>query len=300
VPVQKEKCNQGKPTDPIPTELPQPTAEQVETKAIEPVVKSPEPSTQPQRPVAHFVRDLNLPDGVGVVPGETLKKGWEFENPSTTAWPEGSKLVFSLGSKELLVDSVEEFPVPLAKPGEKVQVSCPIRVPNKPGRFQASFILVDKDKIPFEGHRCWVQLMIAEDEKKSAPAEPEDPKPEAPKPEEPKPEAPKPEAPKPEPEAPKPEAPKPEAPKPEPKSETPKPEAPKPETKEAPKPAEPTKPVEAKAKPTSDPALLAKYKNELKTLEGMGFSQIDLNVSLLQKFKGSIERVVTGLIEKSH
>jgi len=287
--------------------------------------------------VAHFVRDLNLPDGVGVVPGETLTKGWEFENPSTVTWPEGSKLVFSLGSKELLVDSVEEFPVPLAKPGEKVQVSCPIRVPNKPGRFQASFILVDKDKVPFEGHRCWVQLMIAEDEKKSAPIEHEVPKPEVPKPEAevpkpeaeapkpeaeapkleapkleapkleapkleaPKLEAPKLEAPKleaPKLEAPKPEAPKPEAPKPEaPKPEAPKPEAPKPEAKEAPKAVEPkpTKPTEAKAKPTVDP-LLEKYKNELKALENMGFSQIQPNVSLLQKYKGSIERVVTDLI----
>lgn len=269
-------------SQPQPTELPQllevsplpkevPPLQPKEMPSTEQKQEHPQPTEKslpqeaPQRPTAHFVRDVNLPDGVGVAPGEVLKKSWEFLNPLTTAWPEGSKLVFSQGSKELLVDS-EEFSLPIARPGEKVQVSCPIRVPTKPGRFQASFVLVDKDRVPFEGHRCWVELMIAEDDKKSTAPEPKvDPI--------------------------------------APKTETVSPSKTEPTTippKVDPKVTEPAKPKEEKAKAKGDdidPALKEKYKYQLKALEDMGFSQLSLNVFLLQKYKGSVERTVAGLLE---
>jgi len=216
-----------------------------------------------------------------------LAKKWEFSNPSSSTWPEGSKLIFTEGSKDLLPSAVEEYTVPLASPGEKVEISCPIRVPTKPGRFQATFQLADKDRVPFEGHRCWVELVVAEEEKKGAVPEP--------LPKEPEVVAPKVEAPKVE--APKVEAPKVEAPKAEPKVEV----APKVEAKtEVPKPKEDqVKPKESKSKEVVDPVLQEKFKNQLGALESMGFSQLSVNVFLLQKYKGSIEQTISALVDMS-
>jgi len=160
-PWMRRQCQQEKSEKP---EEKQP--EEAVKQPEEPAKQPEEPTKQPeQRPVAHFVQDINLSDG-DVVPGGTLAKKWEFLNPSTSTWPEGSKLIFTQGSKDLLPSSVEEFTVPLARPGEKVEISCPIRVPTQPGRFQATFQLADKDRVPFEGHRCWVELVVAEEEKK--------------------------------------------------------------------------------------------------------------------------------------
>jgi len=115
--------------------------------------------------VAQFVRDVNLSETAQVMPGQTLMKNWEFINAGTAKWPEGTSLLFVQGDRELL-GSGEEFSVPLADVGQKVAITCPIKVPTKSGRFHATFQLVDKDRIPFEGHRCWVELVVANEEKK--------------------------------------------------------------------------------------------------------------------------------------
>jgi len=262
--------------------------------------KSAQEEPKSPRPTAHFVRDVNLPDGALVVPGNTLIKSWEFINPSAASWPEGSKLIFTQGNRELLGD-VEEFTSPLATPGQKVEVSCPIQVPSKSGRYQATFQLHDKDRIPFDGHRCWVELVVAEDEKKSPlPQAVETPT-----------VAPVVAAPAPV-EAPKApvvvEAPKapvvveaPKAPVAAPKA----PVEPKAEDIEAPKEikVKVDAPKEIKAKVDDvDAALKEKYLVQLSTLEKMGFSNLQLNLYLIHKYKGNIEQTVTWLIEmeKSH
>jgi len=89
-------------------------------------------------------------------------------------------------------------------------------------------------------------------------------------------------------------APKVDAPKVEPKVEI----APKVEAKaeSAPK-VEVAKPKEEKSKEVVDPALQDKFKNQLDTLNSMGFSQLSVNVYLLQKNKGSIEQTIFQLVE---
>jgi len=122
-----------------------------------------ETKVEKQPDVAKFLRDLNFSEHAQVLPGQTLTKNWEFINVGNSKWSEGSKLVFVQGDRELIGET-EEFPIPLADVGQKVEITCPIKVPTKPGRFHATFQLVDKDKVPFEGHRCWVELVVAEEQ----------------------------------------------------------------------------------------------------------------------------------------
>jgi len=111
---------------------------------------------------SEFVKDVNFPDGSIVAPG-SLVKHWLLKNSGSTQWPEGSKLIFLRGNRELLGE-VEEFPVPLAQPGESVEVSCPISVPAKSGRYSAYFQLADKDRSVF-GHRFWIEIIVKAEEK---------------------------------------------------------------------------------------------------------------------------------------
>jgi hypothetical protein len=139
-----------------------------------------ESKLQAERVVVEFVRDINLPDGTTVLPDVTLIKSWELKNAGTTKWPEGSKLIFLRGHRELLGE-VEEFPVPLAEPGQLVEVSCPIKTPTKPGQYSAYFQVADKDRSLFEGsHRFWVEIVVKAEEKRPQPVEKKeyDPKPE--------------------------------------------------------------------------------------------------------------------------
>jgi len=118
---------------------------------------------------------VNIPDGTVVVPG-TLVKQWKLKNTGSAKWPEGCKIIFLRGARELLAER-EEFEVPLAEPGHTVEVSAPLIVPGKPGRYSAYFQLADKDRSVF-GHRFWVELVVKEEEKRiqPLPTEPQEPR----------------------------------------------------------------------------------------------------------------------------
>jgi hypothetical protein len=97
---------------------------------------------------ATFLRDINFPDGSEVTPGQNLVKEWEIQNSSKILkWKEGTRLIFVRGDRELL-DEVEEFPVTLAEPEQKIVLSVPLRVPLKslPGKRTLVFQLADANR----------------------------------------------------------------------------------------------------------------------------------------------------------
>jgi hypothetical protein len=115
---------------------------------------------------ADFVQDVNLPDGAVVLPGPVTKQ-WQLKNTGSVKWPEGAKMIFLRGNRELLGE-IEEFSVPLAEPNQTVEVACPILVPQKPGQYSAFFQLANKDRDVF-GHRFWVELVVNEETKQPVP-----------------------------------------------------------------------------------------------------------------------------------
>jgi len=108
---------------------------------------------------AKFIRDLSIPDRSPVVAGQVVIKEWEFLNNGSLQWPKGSKLIFLRGDRELLSEQ-EEFPVPIAAPGEKVTVAVPLTI-NKGviGRRQAYFCIADADRNPFSD-RFWIDVDV--------------------------------------------------------------------------------------------------------------------------------------------
>jgi len=103
------------------------------------------------------VKNTNIQDGTVLKGGEKVTKTWMVRN-GDSKWSEGTRIIFLRGNRELLGE-VEEFSVPLAAPGQEVELSCPILVPSKSGRYSAYFQLADKDRQVF-GPRFWIEFSV--------------------------------------------------------------------------------------------------------------------------------------------
>jgi len=118
-----------------------------------------DPSTS--RPKANFVRDVTVPDGSMWRPNQRVLKTWSLKNVGNSYWPRGTKLVFVNGTVKPIED--EEQPIiPLAAPGEVVDVSVKVQMPEKPGRYTGYYRLsYGQDGIRF-GHRIWLDVHVSE------------------------------------------------------------------------------------------------------------------------------------------
>jgi len=118
-----------------------------------------DPSTA--RPKANFVRDVTVPDGSMWRPGQHVLKTWSLKNIGNVYWPRGTKLVFVNGTVKP-IESEEQPLVPLAAPGEVVDVSIKVQMPEKPGRYTGYYRLsYGTDGIKF-GHRIWLDVHVSE------------------------------------------------------------------------------------------------------------------------------------------
>jgi len=104
-----------------------------------------------------FVENVTIPERAVVLPGQTLIKTWRVENVGKTDWPENSKLIFLRGDRSMSTE--EEFPVPLCKAGQSVEISAVILTPTQQGRHTAVFRLADSERVPF-GPRLWCDVVV--------------------------------------------------------------------------------------------------------------------------------------------
>jgi len=218
------------------------------------------------KPGIVFIKDVTIPDGAQVAPSEKITKTWQLVNKGETDFPEGSKLIFLRGDREMSV--AEEFPVPLARSGETVDVSALIVTPPTPGRYTAYYQLADKDRNRF-GPRLWVDLTVGEQkqgegkETKAAiptPAISATPK---------------------------------IAPAASPAAST---ASPKPVSAQVATPPPISLAAAPDAKKSEEEKLKEKYSEHLNALGKMGFDKVPLNLYLLQTHQGKLQNVVEALL----
>jgi hypothetical protein len=118
-----------------------------------------------QKLEAQFLSDSTLPDDCVVDTKSTLIKSWKVLNSGNKAWPEGTKLVFIRGDRELSVE--EEFPVGSLEPGASGDVSVVLQMPDNPGKYSIYYQLADADRKLF-GCRLWCRLNVEEPKKHSS------------------------------------------------------------------------------------------------------------------------------------
>jgi len=110
-------------------------------------------------PKAHFIRDVTATDGSTWRPGQRILKTWSMKNVGKVCWPRETKLVFINGTVQ---PSDDQPLIPLAAPGETVDISVKVQLPNKPGRYTGYYRLsYGSDSIKF-GHRIWIDVIVSE------------------------------------------------------------------------------------------------------------------------------------------
>lgn len=92
---------------------------------------------------ADFVRDVTIPDGTVMEPGESFVKTWRIHNVGSVAWA-GRRLA-RLGPPVAagLPSSPPSVPIPDTPPGAEVEISVPLRAQQMPGTSQITWKTVD-------------------------------------------------------------------------------------------------------------------------------------------------------------
>jgi len=133
-----------------PISAPEPTPVVVQQVPVT-IMKAVEP-----KPAMRFVRDVTFHDGTKVQPGSVFVKTWRVRNDGVAAWTEGTALVTAGGDILTAIDL--SVPVPLAAPGEEIEISVTMTAPAATGRHTAYFRL-QKDGVYF-GQRLWADVRV--------------------------------------------------------------------------------------------------------------------------------------------
>ena len=105
---------------------------------------------------ASLVKDMTIPDGTKMDPGQAFEKTWKFFNTGTCAWPGSTTLKFIKG------DNMQPSPGitgSLTDVNNKVDVSVGLVAPYSSGKYKAYFRLADKNGNAF-GPPVFVSIVV--------------------------------------------------------------------------------------------------------------------------------------------
>lgn len=114
----------------VPTAEPSPVAPAAPTALIEPQV-----AASPSAPCTNdvrFIRDVTIPDGMQLLPGQALVKKWSVKNAGTCDWGPGYRLVLISGDSLGAASELALYP---AKAGITVAWEIPMVAPQNPGAY---------------------------------------------------------------------------------------------------------------------------------------------------------------------
>jgi hypothetical protein len=169
-----ETANPPEPTNTMPLD-PSSTTTQTLTRTISPTAsKTPIPTPHRINPPestdcddAYFVRDITIPDGYELSPGEVFTKTWRVQNNGTCTWTSSYSAVFIFGS---VLGSALVIPVPIETvvPGMEVDITVEMIAPITTGQYSGYWRMQNADRLPF-GDFFYVDILV------SAPTQTQDP-----------------------------------------------------------------------------------------------------------------------------
>jgi len=138
-------------TQNAPTQTPVPaTATSVPNTAIPPT-KTAVPTEVTYCDWAMFIKDVTIPDGTQLSPGETFTKTWRLQNRGTCTWTPDYDVVFYSGAQ--MSGTTMQVPDYVA-PGQSVDVAVTFTAPSAPGHYVGYWILRNSSGILF-GTGAW-------------------------------------------------------------------------------------------------------------------------------------------------
>ena len=100
---------------------------------------------------ADFIRDITIPDGTRLLPGQNFTKIWLIKNSGTCAWKETYTITnfsgesMGMNSPQLLRHTTN--------PGEFVEVALYLVAPGTEGTYQGYWILKDENGVTFKSSK---------------------------------------------------------------------------------------------------------------------------------------------------
>jgi len=105
--------------------------------------------------------DTNSPDFTKVQPGAAFVKIWRVRNDGNTSWPDGTVLTVAGGDS--LCSHDLKVAIPVAQPGEEVDLSINLTAPKSNGRYTAYFHLATQDGSSI-GQRLCADIRVEDEE----------------------------------------------------------------------------------------------------------------------------------------
>lgn len=153
----------GLPGDGSPTTDPQTTQQPAITIAPTNTEAPSATSTEEPCDVAGFVKDVTIPDGTELLPGEEFTKTWRIINEGTCQWNSGYSLVFDDGDSMDAPTSVQVTTGTIS-PGTQVDISVDLVAPSNPGIYRGTWQMRNDDGVIFTIGGFWVEIEVVEPE----------------------------------------------------------------------------------------------------------------------------------------
>ncbi|MGA2286818.1 MAG: NBR1-Ig-like domain-containing protein [Dehalococcoidia bacterium] len=154
------------PTSSAPTDTPVPSGTPTSAATSAPTLPSlPEPpkGVSGCTLAASFVKDVTVPDGTVMTPGQRFNKTWQLKNVGTCTWTKDYKVVFYVGSS--MEANTSQALSTTAAPGATISISIKLTAPTTAGSYKGDWLLSDPQgvtfgtelsaKVPF-----WVQIVV--------------------------------------------------------------------------------------------------------------------------------------------
>lgn len=124
----------------------------------------PSPSITPI-PCDHITwgKDVTIPDGTELVPGEIFTKTWRLRNTGTCTWTSGYSLVFESG-EAMGAPPATQLTTSTVPPGQQIDVTIVLEAPVSAGNYQGNFKLRNTEGRIFglgdESKPFWVKITV--------------------------------------------------------------------------------------------------------------------------------------------
>jgi len=104
---------------------------------------------------AKYVRDVTIPDGTVMAPGQAFVKSWEIENTGDVPWPQGTELRQVDGTS---MGPLESVSLNSRAAGERTVISVDLVAPDEPGSYRSYWQLCVGDAC--FGPRFYVEIRV--------------------------------------------------------------------------------------------------------------------------------------------
>jgi ABC-type amino acid transport substrate-binding protein len=103
-----------------------------------------------------FIKDVTVPDGTVMNPGQDFDKIWRIQNTGTCTWDGSYRIVFVQGDQ---MGGTPEAVKGTVKPGATYDMVIDQKAPTAPGNYGGLWQMVNGKNVPF-GNRLWVKITV--------------------------------------------------------------------------------------------------------------------------------------------